>query len=289
MGNQVRVRREQLGMSQKELAAQVDISRQTLNAIEADRQSPSVVLALKLAGALCTQVEALFASDDAREPSHIDAALAGRLRGQTTRVLACELRGRYVAHPLPARPTREVPASHSAVERVVGQAADGIAVAAHATHVARGRVRVDLAASLDQVRDNFVIAGAAPGLSLLCDHLNRSPGPGRFRCLPHSPRAALTALARSQVHSAAAHVAHARPSEVCRELARYLPSASAHVLALASWEGQWVGLVVPDDIRDPRVVRMRETLLGAALQRDLRALGYDTRLTGQELARITLD
>jgi len=370
----VRTRREQLGMTQKELAAKAEISRQTLHAIEMDRQSPSVELALRLARVLTTHVEALFAEADPPRPAPIEAALAGRLRGQVTRVLACELRGRYVAHSLAGQRTG------------AGPAADGVARVVPGLR--RGRVRVELAASLEQVHDNLVIAGSVPGLALLCDHLNRAPGPGRFRLLPRERRAALTALAKSQVHVAGAAI-EASPSASSRAFARYLPSASALVIALASWDVGLVlspqararqrargsarhaladprlrlalqepgsaareqclalladvgadprdatasalavqgytgaaravalgladvglciasaareyglafepcmqecfGLIVPDDIRDHRIARMHETLASAAWQRDLRALGYDARLSGKEWVRIQLD
>lgn len=274
MSNRVRARREQLGLTQKELATHVAISRQTLNGIEADRQSPSVMLALRLARVLSTQVEALFGDAEAHGPQAqipIDAALAGRLRGQRARVVACELRGRYVVHPMVTRGR----VGHS-------WAADGIASASEAR---RGRVRVQLAASLDQVRENLVIAGAEPGLSVLCEHLNGSPGPGRFRWFARPPRAALTALANGHVHVAGAPAEDARG----RSLARYLPTASAQLIALGAAHSGVIGLLVPDDIRDRRITRMRETLASAPFKRALRALGYDTRLSGEELTRITLD
>jgi DNA-binding XRE family transcriptional regulator/molybdate-binding protein len=373
MRNRVRLRREQLGLSQKELAVRLDISRQTLTAIESERQTPSVIVALRLAHALSTHVEALFAdhAPDNHAPGPIDAALAGRLRGQATRVLACELRGHYVAHPMAtAQPSAQ------------GTVADGIA---RATAGRRGRVCVELAASLEQVRENLMIAGSAPGLPLLCDYLNRAPGPGRFRWLPRPQRAALTALAKGHVHVAGAHVAQPSARDCRRTLARYLPSASAHVIELARCElglifgargegrlagfgaladpaarlalcepapdvraevcallaraqlapdavlgralfvhsqsevarsvargvasvglcnaaaarelnfafepclQEPVGLIIPDDIRDPRITRLRDTLSSPALQRELRTLGYDTQMSGRELARLSLE
>lgn len=60
MNNDVRERREAMGLSQADLAAAVNVSRQTINAIERDRYDPSLTLAFKLAAFFDTQIEALF-------------------------------------------------------------------------------------------------------------------------------------------------------------------------------------------------------------------------------------
>jgi putative transcriptional regulator len=51
-------------MTQEELAARVGVTRQTILAIEKGNYSPSVGLALRLAGVLGVTVEALFQLDD---------------------------------------------------------------------------------------------------------------------------------------------------------------------------------------------------------------------------------
>jgi len=45
---------------------------------------------------------------------------------------------------------------------------------------------------------------------------------------------------------------------------------------------------VPDDVRDQRSTRLHDVLSTAALRRELGAWGYDSRQSGQELARIAL-
>jgi putative transcriptional regulator len=64
--NRVRVARVTSGLTQAELAAATGVSRQTVNALEAGNYAPSVYLALRVARALRTTVEALF---DEEEPS----------------------------------------------------------------------------------------------------------------------------------------------------------------------------------------------------------------------------
>lgn len=52
--------RAQRGLSQAELAGAVNVSRQTINAIETERYTPSLPLALALARYFETTVEEIF-------------------------------------------------------------------------------------------------------------------------------------------------------------------------------------------------------------------------------------
>ena len=60
MTNNVRIQRAINGLTQEELARQVSVSRQTINAMEANKYVPSTVLALKIARVFNRPVEALF-------------------------------------------------------------------------------------------------------------------------------------------------------------------------------------------------------------------------------------
>lgn len=60
MKNRVRELRTAQGLSQGELAAALDVSRQTINSIEQERYTPSLPLALSLARFFQTNVEAMF-------------------------------------------------------------------------------------------------------------------------------------------------------------------------------------------------------------------------------------
>jgi putative transcriptional regulator len=57
----VRGAREARGWTQGELATRIAVSRQTVNYLEQERYTPSVVLALRLARAFGCRVEDLFA------------------------------------------------------------------------------------------------------------------------------------------------------------------------------------------------------------------------------------
>ncbi len=63
MKNRVRELRTAQGLSQGELAAALDVSRQTINSIEQERYTPSLPLALSLARFFQTNVEAMFNGD----------------------------------------------------------------------------------------------------------------------------------------------------------------------------------------------------------------------------------
>ena len=60
MRNKVRSLREAQGISQGDLAAEVGVSRQTINSIEVERYTPSLPLALTLARYFGRAVEEVF-------------------------------------------------------------------------------------------------------------------------------------------------------------------------------------------------------------------------------------
>jgi putative transcriptional regulator len=61
--NDVRERRTAAGLSQGDLAAEMSVSRQTINSIEKGRYMPSLPLALALARYFETTVEEMFHED----------------------------------------------------------------------------------------------------------------------------------------------------------------------------------------------------------------------------------
>jgi putative transcriptional regulator len=63
MRNQVRRLRTARGLSQGQLAENLDVSRQTINSIEQERYTPSLPLALALARFFETTVEEMFDAD----------------------------------------------------------------------------------------------------------------------------------------------------------------------------------------------------------------------------------
>ncbi|MFM6989399.1 MAG: helix-turn-helix transcriptional regulator [Arenimonas sp.] len=60
MKSRVRQLREQFGWSQAELADRLDVSRQTVNAIETEKYDPSIKLAFKIARLFGLPIESIF-------------------------------------------------------------------------------------------------------------------------------------------------------------------------------------------------------------------------------------
>jgi len=63
MKNDVRTLREAAGLSQAALGAALEVSRQTINAIETEKYDPSLPLALRIACYFHTQIEEIFHVD----------------------------------------------------------------------------------------------------------------------------------------------------------------------------------------------------------------------------------
>jgi putative transcriptional regulator len=77
MKNYLHVLRAERNWSQAELAKQVHVSRQTINAIETGRSDPSLPLALAIAQAFGKLIEEIFVPD--RTPENFSAVAFRRL------------------------------------------------------------------------------------------------------------------------------------------------------------------------------------------------------------------
>ncbi|MES2277315.1 MAG: helix-turn-helix transcriptional regulator [Bacteroidota bacterium] len=64
MKNTIKVQRAIHDLTQEELAARVNVTRQTINALEAGRYIPSGVLVLKIARVFGQRVEDIFSLED---------------------------------------------------------------------------------------------------------------------------------------------------------------------------------------------------------------------------------
>ena len=60
MNNRLRELREAHGWSQGALAEQLDVSRQTVNALETGKYDPSLPLAFRIAALFGTRIESIF-------------------------------------------------------------------------------------------------------------------------------------------------------------------------------------------------------------------------------------
>ncbi len=64
MKNRIRIERAILDITQAELAEKIDVSRQTINAVESNKYVPSTVLSLKIARIFGKRVEEVFELDE---------------------------------------------------------------------------------------------------------------------------------------------------------------------------------------------------------------------------------
>jgi putative transcriptional regulator len=64
VNNRLRELREAQGWSQGELAERVDVSRQTVNALETGKYDPSLPLAFRIARLFAGRIEDIFLPDD---------------------------------------------------------------------------------------------------------------------------------------------------------------------------------------------------------------------------------
>jgi putative transcriptional regulator len=64
MKNRLKVLRAERDWSQETLAEKMDVSRQTVNAIEREKYDPSLPLAFKIAAVFETTIEAIFQPDE---------------------------------------------------------------------------------------------------------------------------------------------------------------------------------------------------------------------------------
>ncbi|MFT3755553.1 MAG: helix-turn-helix transcriptional regulator [Pseudoxanthomonas sp.] len=64
MNNRLRELRERLGWSQGQLAEELDVSRQTVNALETGKYDPSLPLAFRIARLFEQSIETIFLYDE---------------------------------------------------------------------------------------------------------------------------------------------------------------------------------------------------------------------------------
>lgn len=72
MMNDLRELRARYGLSQAQLAELLQVSRQTVNAIETDRYDPSLPLAFKIAAVFGTTIENIFHAADLPAPAILE-------------------------------------------------------------------------------------------------------------------------------------------------------------------------------------------------------------------------
>jgi len=82
MRNRLRLLRAERDWSQADLAARLDVSRQTVNAIETGKYDPSLPLAFQIARLFALPIERIFFPDDGGDHHEDTTAPAGAAPGR---------------------------------------------------------------------------------------------------------------------------------------------------------------------------------------------------------------
>lgn len=272
--NRLRERRQAAGLSQKQLADRVGITRQAVAAVETNVYSPATSVSLQLAHALHCRVEDLFRMRGSAE--YIDARLLGSMPQKIAKIRAqvLQIGGRFLVRSLDG--AGELSSLNSS--------ADGLIVACPGRS---RRVKVELLRDLETLRRRIVIGGCDPGVFLAADHLSRHD---HHKLMPWvmGNRRSLSALKRGEIHVAGVHTDGERgDARVLANFHRSLGIKDLVVVTFAHWEA---GLIVPRgnakkirscaDLVRPRVRMInREKGSGARrmLDRQLKTAGIPPR------------
>ncbi len=234
--------RKSRGVGASELAKRVNVSRQTIYAIEAGTYVPNTEVALHLARELEVTVDALFHlhAGDQPAPEEIAAEMLSATpatKGQPVRV--CQIGARWVGVPVSATP-------------YYMPEADG--VLKHAPK-SNGRAELIVFAKDEAAEKRLVLAGCDPATSLLSNMVEKISGV-EIVSAAASSRLALRWLRDGKVHIAGSHLEDAKTGEFnLPYIRKEFPDNDFTVFTFARWEE---GLVVAAG--NPKKIRKIEDL-----------------------------
>jgi putative molybdopterin biosynthesis protein len=222
-------------LSQEALARAAGISRQAYATIERGAATPSTAVALRLAQALQTTVEALFALPDGHQPT-IDAELvAGPAPSDDApvRVHLHQVGKTWLARPLQGGPPR--PSIRHSLP-----AAQGLAHAMAADGAPEVRVAVEVWQPKHPRQQSIVAVGCDPAMGLVASHLQ--PRGVELAWFEQGSRAALDQLAKGQAHVAGCHLLDDATGQFNVPWVKRTLPFPATVVTFAVWDQ---GLMVP--------------------------------------------
>jgi molybdopterin molybdotransferase/putative molybdopterin biosynthesis protein len=240
--NQLAEVRKSRGIGAADLARSVNVSRQTIYAIEAETYVPNTELALRLAQELEVSVDELFSLEGGsrKGPESMAAdvlSASAPAKGQPVRV--CQVGSRWVSVPVSATPYY-MPQADGIIERT-----------------GRENRRADLVvfAKEEAAQKKLVLAGCDPAASLLSHVVERITG---IEIIPAaaSSKLALSWLKEGRVHIAGTHLEDPKTGEFNLSFIRKeFPDKDFNVVTFAHWEE---GLVIAPG--NPKHVRKIEDL-----------------------------
>lgn len=225
--NQLGVIRRNRGVGAADLARRVDVSRQTIYAIEAGSYIPNTEVALKLSRELEVPVEELFSLDaeKAEAPESLPADVLSAVpvaKGQAVRV--CQVSGRRVSIPVNASP-------------YYLPEADGVI-----SKVGRSNGKADLVAFAKEEANQkkIVLAGCDPAIGLVSRMMEKLGGV-EIVAAAASSKQALTWLQEGKVHIAGSHLEDPETGEFNLPfIRREFPDEDFAVVTFARWEEGFV-------------------------------------------------
>ena len=257
--------RKSRGVSASELARRVNVTRQTIYAIEAGTYLPNTEVALNLARELEVAVDELFSLRDrvSKAPEALAAEVlsaAPPSKGQPVRL--CQIGTRWVSVPVSASP-------------YFMPEADGVVKQAGK---AQGRADLIVFAKEEAAQKRLVLAGCDPATSLLCRMVEKISGV-EIVSAAASSRLALTWLSEGKVHIAGSHLEDPKTGEFNLPFIRKaFPAGDFSVVTFARWEE---GLVIAPG--NPKHVRKVEDLARKNLRFVNREPGSGSRALLEQL------
>jgi len=257
--------RQARGVSAAQLAAIVDVSRQTIYAMEAGSYVPNTALALKLARALEVSVENLFRL--------LDPDAGGTLRTQSVTLLP----GAPPPHPgqsvqLCRVDHRTIASAPSPVPWYLPPS-DGVVInQLHPRRAKTDKLKVQVFQPGEEFEQRVLIAGCDPGISVLARHAQSA---GVELVLAHrNSSQSLALLKQGCIHIAGTHLRDEASGESnLPEVNRTFPKHSVAVISFAVWEE---GVVLARG--NPKGIRGVEDFARADVSIANRAKGAGSRL-----------
>jgi len=220
--------RKSRGAGASDLARRVQVSRQTIYAIEAGTYVPNTEVALRLARELEVTVDELFSLPAGSQavPESLTSELLSETsaeKGQLVRI--CQMGSRWVSVPVTASPYY-MPEADGIVQRTGRAVVRG----------RRGRAELIVFAKDDAAQKRLILAGCDPATGLLARMVEKITGV-EIVSAAASSKLALSWLREGKVHVAGSHLEDPKTGEFNLPFIRKeFPDEDFTVVTFARWE-----------------------------------------------------
>lgn len=251
--------RKSRGIGASDLARRVNVSRQTIYAIECGTYVPNTEVALRMARELEVTVDELFSlsptAPNAPESMSAEVLSASKLaKGQPVRI--CQIGSRWVSVPVPSTPCF-MPEADGIIQR---------------TGRTSGRADLMVFGKDEAAQKRILLAGCDPATSLLSNMVERISGV-EIVSVAASSKLALTWLKEGKVHIAGSHLKDPKSGEFNLPYVREkFAGEDILVVTFARWEE---GFVVASG--NPKGIRKAQDLARKGVRFVNREVGSGSR------------